>query len=682
MCVRIIACLLCFAFMCAGQKYPAAAIQVSAEQNPVGGHHFDPDNPFDCALLLTQEMDRGSYKVGVLIDLAEMFASSSQKDRAVKVITEALQTMNVEEKETIAEIFLETNKSGLLTRIAGVYAVLGLRDQALQLIKMINGPSQKVIGLTSVAREFIKTGQKQKGIELLHQALNAMSPSHEEVLSLSSIAKGFAQAGQFQEALKVATTIPKKMIPIEAQTFASIASEQAKAGQKDQALNVLRQALQLVRAIQGRARDVKAATLSDISRAYVDAGRKDRALLTLSQALQAARAVKINNVELDKVAVAYAKAGQYKKALQIAKSIDYKGSQVDALIGMAREYVEAGEKDIASETLSQAIQANKAEEDEDGDEDQLSASVEIAVEYARAGRKDKASEVLFQTLQLSKTLDDDDKLGAMVKIAKAYATVGENIDAKAKKLLGEICENFGKPPTLTPDEQQKLNRVEEAADRFIKRWHEALDFNVLFDETFVSNPEQRRRNLGLFYGVYKQLSATGYDPGFGKDINEAVVREGFMAFWNLFYLGQEYKLAFQKPEDQEQHIAPEIVEAFNDLRKIKLDKKYMILTQIKEYIAKANHISSLIRKYLTRESFETPLYKANLRQCRQGPPVSLSMQRMLDRKNEKPFRILRGFPEYGVGKDIEVYSLNHCLFAFFFVEEAGQLKVLTLGFEL
>lgn len=261
------------------------------------------------------------------------------------------------------------------------------------------------------------------------------------------------------------------------------------------------------------------------------------------------------------------------------------------------------------------------------------------------------------------------------------------VDGTSVKVTGTLTFNFDpetyvpnmddkkasekKTPSLTPEEKEKLRRVEEAADRFIERWHETLDLNVLFDEMYVSNPEQRSRNVGLFYGVYKFLAGTGYDPAIGKGIDEAVMREGFMAFWNMFYLMDEYRLAFEKSEDQDAVPPPEIAEAVNKMKRIKFDEKRVILAQVRQFIERANLVSTIYRKHLTREVFDSPLYKANLKKCGEE-----------SRGRESRFSIERGFSDYGVGTEREVYNLQHCVFDFYFVEEAGHLKVLTLGFEL
>lgn len=228
-----------------------------------------------------------------------------------------------------------------------------------------------------------------------------------------------------------------------------------------------------------------------------------------------------------------------------------------------------------------------------------------------------------------------------------------------------------KQKPLTPEEEQKLRRAEEAADLFIQRWHETLDMNVLFEEMYVSNPAQRRRNAYLFYGVYKFISVTAYNPGVEKNVDESVMREGFMSFWNVWYMVTEYGLAFRQSDDDSRALPPDVTEAVKELKKIKLSDKYIKLIPVKAYTAKANIVSSLFRKYLPREVFSTTLYKSNSKEYWAA-----------DNKYSPAFRIIHGFEGYGVGKEIEVYNLRRGIFAFYFVEEGGKLKVLTLGFEL
>lgn len=230
---------------------------------------------------------------------------------------------------------------------------------------------------------------------------------------------------------------------------------------------------------------------------------------------------------------------------------------------------------------------------------------------------------------------------------------------------GEDKEEKQRP--LTPEEEQKLQRAEAAADRFIERWHETLDMNLLFEEMYVSNPEQRRRNAYHFRSIYRFIAGLGYDPGVEKEIDEALMRKGALAWWNIFYMVQEYGLATWQSEDDDFTLPVDVTKGLEELYSIKLDEKYMRLIPVKAFIAKANAVSSLFRKHLPQELFNTVRYRTNLAD---------------HNKDSRGFRIVDGLQMHGVGKEVEVYNLRRGVFDFYFIEEGGELKVLTLGFEL
>jgi hypothetical protein len=82
-------------------------------------------------------------------------------------------------------------------------------------------------------------------------------------------------------------------------------------------------------------------------------------------------------------------------------------------------------------------------------------------------------------------------------------------------------------------------------------------------------------------------------------------------------------------------------------------------------------IADVYRKYLPGSTFKSPTYIENLRR-----------EESHESEFEKRFKIAPGFPGFGVPDNVEVYYLQKGVFRFYFVEEEGKLKVLTLGFEL
>jgi TonB family protein len=110
--------------------------------------------------------------------------------------------------------------------------------------------------------------------------------------------------------------------------------------------------------------------------------------------------------------------------------------------------------------------------------------------------------------------------------------------------LQSFVASIGRPgyaaPT-TPEAVKKLRLAEEVAERFIERFHHALDLGMLFDEFYVSNRAQRRRNIYLVLST-----APNNHLGWEKKFGEAIVREGFIAFMNEYLLKAEYALTLQR----------------------------------------------------------------------------------------------------------------------------------------
>ena len=105
----------------------------------------------------------------------------------------------------------------------------------------------------------------------------------------------------------------------------------------------------------------------------------------------------------------------------------------------------------------------------------------------------------------------------------------------------------------------------------------------------------------------------------------------------------------------------------------KLSNKVMSVKPVQQFIEITNLRLSFLRKNFPREVFESATYKASLQKMYEAQKTD---------EFDKDFQITEGFPEYGVKDDVEVYRLKRGVFDFYFIEEAGKLKVLTLGFEL
>lgn len=618
------------------------------------------DVSFDCVLGLAKATRDVTSQIDTLISLAEVYAQGGNRDKALQLMNRARQVAETEQPPPALPINLR-DPDGRPSDLARGFLKIAAYDDAMELARKLKKAPVRASVLALIASEMAPAGDKQKANSLLVEALQTVSNPTEESWTLAEVASGYARLRDCGQARRIALSMSDKWPYIKAPSLAKIASECAKNGSKAIAMQLASQTVRVAGLMSVKILvEDKYEVLAQAASAYIDAGERQIALRLLAQALRGVRKAEINMRAVEAIADAYANAGLYEKAKEIAESINYKPSQADALLRIARRYISAKDKSSAAELIERSFKITLADKHDTPDL-RFERFAAIAVEYVNAARPDRANEALVESLRELRR-EEDDLSELLLTVLMAYGKAKLTPDDAARNLIQKLCS--GEAFELTPEEVVKQRRVEEAADRFIQRWHQTLDMNILFDELYVSNPKQRQLNARMFYGVYKFLSAS-VGPAVDRDVDETLMRDAFFAFWNLFYLSDEYQLAYQKPDP------PEIEKQPMESRRTALDAKRMSRRQVEQYIDKTRTFLPLYRKYLPPEVFKTQRYTDNLK--RQEESRS---------EDEKPFRIAPGFPEFGVPNDVEVYYLRKGVFEFYFIEENGKLKVLTLGFEL
>ena len=209
------------------------------------------------------------------------------------------------------------------------------------------------------------------------------------------------------------------------------------------------------------------------------------------------------------------------------------------------------------------------------------------------------------------------------------------------------------------EQELKLRRIEEAAALFIQRWHETLDLEPVFNEMYVSNALQRRRN------IYSLIRSGPDNYKKEKNLDPVVVKDAFMAFFNMMYLDAEYSLTQPGGVDRKVPRPPEVRQAIKEMKKLKGQSSPITIDALKQLVRWGNYISSLYRPYLTAEVFNSSLYQENLR-------ASID--------ESEPPRLLLGVSKFDIGNDQEAYVVKRGVFEFCFIEEDGRFKILTLRF--
>jgi hypothetical protein len=226
----------------------------------------------------------------------------------------------------------------------------------------------------------------------------------------------------------------------------------------------------------------------------------------------------------------------------------------------------------------------------------------------------------------------------------------------------------GKEKASNMSRREKLH-VQEAADGFIARFRETLDFGVLFDEAFVADSIQRLRKAGFFKSM-------NISPELIEHLDDPALERAYKAFMNFYYLKSAYDLSARPIKGNEQEgdppPPPEVTATVKESKYLSVllaggsnDVPYARTRgELDEFIADLDKVAAFYKRHLPRDFFRSPIYKENLKVINGQEPVP---------------RIKDGYESFGVKKGTKVYQLEKDIFNFFFIEENGGIKVLTLG---
>ena len=308
----------------------------------------------------------------------------NQKDsaRVRQLLEQFQQQAYIEQTEKAEETLLQAFKS-----------LQNLTDEQIKasfLEEIIAGSNNQPGVLSQIFERYEETGQKERAQTLLSPAL------------------------QLTQSLSVGSSLVKT------NALSSLAGFYTKIGQKSQAAELISQALESEKAIQGA--ESKAKALTAIAKAYLAVNEFDKATQILSEALEFSQSVEYtdNNQKawvLEPIALSYAQAGNYTKAIEVAEKItDAEYYQATALADIANQYAQQGKLRQATQ-LATTIKMVQV---------QAKALTDIATTSVKNGNKDGGFEIFSQALKVAQTEPQPYNKAALVsEIVIQYAQAGE-----------------------------------------------------------------------------------------------------------------------------------------------------------------------------------------------------------------------------------------------------------------
>ena len=463
------------------------------------------------------------FKTSVLTPIAQGYVAARQPDTAEKILSQSLQEAqriesplpfrkadalqqiavtyakagNYDRAIPIAQSIANTDysvyyKAQALAGIASEYVQDGQLEPALQIAQTINAADTKAKAMAAIAAGYANKKQPEKASQVFSQALAVAQAADNPNISkpglLADVALEYAKAGQLDAPLAVVQKLEDAFI--KAKSLAAIALLYSQAGQQQQANQLLSQAIESVNEIKEDYQ--KSEVRQEIIRNSIEAGQPDYALLvaqtipdefarseTLQQvAFQAVEkgqnefALKIvqaidkkfvdyRNSVLQRIAIGYAKAGEYDKALQIAADTTY-NDRVRTLAAIATEYSKAGQPKRAAEIFSQSLQAANALESPDSNAQGKAA---VALEYAKAGQQKRATEILSQALQVAQTIKDPSSYSYVLR------TIADDYIRAERYDMAFVAAQPMK------DASERTGKLQEIADKYIelRQYEKALE---------------------------------------------------------------------------------------------------------------------------------------------------------------------------------------------------------------
>lgn len=215
---------------------------------------------------------------------------------------------------------------------------------------------------------------------------------------------------------------------------------------------------------------------------------------------------------------------------------------------------------------------------------------------------------------------------------------------------------------LSAADRERLQRAEQAADRFVQRFRETLDFGVVWKEF-------RAAKVG---SVMRSAITGESNAKFQKEVDEVQVERGFVSLMNYVYLKKLYDLSVAKigSNKSDEELTPA------EIREVEEANKYIktngaepsSVKELEEYIAEADNLARLYRKYVSRNSFRSAVYKENLRYLSTFYPQGKDRHRIVE--------VDKGS---GLGAGVKEYRVTRGAFHYAFIEERGEMKLMGIG---
>jgi hypothetical protein len=319
-----------------------------------------------------------------------------------------------------------------------------LLAEAEDVAEEIEVTQEKINTLLEIASSYKEVGDPEPAADILSRAMKlcgelesapyaGRAEDYEKDVALATIAARFALLQHFDEAERVLEEIDDPYQFAAAQ--AHVALEYDKAGQKEKALSLLADALEVARdeEVYGEhTLALRESLFSVLATSYATAGHSE-------EALQTAGFISDPDLRfgtLREMAKTFVQEGKVNSLAEAAEMIKRVYAKVLYNVGVSDAFAETSQAELAASTLHQALADTEMI---DLAYEKAPALMEISARFAQKGEVEKASELLFNALEnIALIKGSYQKARALIVLDGKYRDAGLSPGEREEKVLPEI----------------------------------------------------------------------------------------------------------------------------------------------------------------------------------------------------------------------------------------------------
>lgn len=382
---------------------------------------------FMCIILACSGKNDNDAIVNVALQMAQAAKDEYQKNQSFRSI--AMHFAGIGEYaraiETTALIADTSEKATALYAIAIFYLEDAQYEQALHLAEIIEELRLRIWVACLTASEYIEEGNVDRALAILRQSLELTATIEDDLdksEALARIADAYADAGEREEALQL---LNQALQIIESRKAAgyewsersvlvTMAEKYAKLGEMDRASMALNKVKQKILELKGdNSEYLKLLELWYVALAYARFGQCEEAL----KVAELMKDIEPRGRVTVEVVAAFVKKGEYKRAQGLIKKIKHPPSRNNALVEVIRGYAREGYYDKAQNFIKEL----------DGASYRAKVLTFLSTKHKTAGHDSLAVDLLSQAHESAEQVQEPmSKAFALMDVARGYAEIEQN----------------------------------------------------------------------------------------------------------------------------------------------------------------------------------------------------------------------------------------------------------------